>query len=471
MKNEIIKFLLEAEEFDADFVKELSGPSQDELDVQLGRILPDVIRRKEEKLGRKHVRITQHTNPKGETFVFGFFGRGKGQVTATLLYLDPGKGWRPADDATFYESASPRIRGEYWITDSGVWFADGDVGDMNHEMYAVDHARRKILDAIGGNSEADFMDEDTFRDLMIEALEDKGVVVEDSRDWIKIAENYLSTAYPGDRAIQAIFRAACGFGDARDVAVEHFGWIWCRGNNLSTWTYDRELLLSGVSEVIEQEDDGATDWSSLDLEIYVASRKRHYSITYGDLESGGNPTQDFTWPVIESEDGEDDTDFKDVYPDDGYGRYVPMGSISRGTVDPDHLIPRLIDVVRRVDPNKADNLQLEFEYLLTPEERGAFLWEKMYDVLNEYTPPYTYFGTHEGDSSDFGVWPDREAVENWLRSPEDIPPGEQTELIKLVPGEPIRPGQSRYVVKLNEYDYPVELYSGETGRLIWKYHD
>ena len=44
---------------------------------------------------------------------------------------------------TLLENA-PRIRGEYWIIDGSATFADGDVGDMNHEGYAIDHARHRI---------------------------------------------------------------------------------------------------------------------------------------------------------------------------------------------------------------------------------------------------------------------------------------------------------------------------------------
>ena len=33
------------------------------------------------------------------------------------------------------------------------------------------------------------------------------------------------------------------------------------------------------------------------------------------------------------------------------------------------------------------------------------------DALQEYCPPFVYFGTHEGDGADFGFWPDMDRIE------------------------------------------------------------
>jgi hypothetical protein len=42
------------------------------------------------------------------------------------------------------------------------------------------------------------------------------------------------------------------------------------------------------------------------------------------------------------------------------------------------------------------------------------------DALQEYCPPFIYFGTLEGDGADFGFWPDRDALDEALTQ-HDVP--------------------------------------------------
>jgi len=44
-------------------------------------------------------------------------------------------------------------------------------------------------------------------------------------------------------------------------------------------------------------------------------------------------------------------------------------------------------------------------------ETGTELVQKLMDYLNKFAAPYCYFGSHAGDSSDFGYWIDFERIE------------------------------------------------------------
>jgi hypothetical protein len=197
------------------------------------------------------------------------------------------------------------IRGEYWITDGDVWFADGDVGDMNHEMYARDTATRKILDLFGTECDEEFCDEDTFRDLIIEALADDDIEV-DEENWQTAAIAHIRQITNGqDPGMwDDIWSVALGHGDARDVAVKYWGWIWVRNNSASIWTFtdsDRRNLLDGLNEIGDQEgrfgdDPEDAGWNEEEISVFIASSKKHVSLTIAELESGRTPSKDPTWP-------------------------------------------------------------------------------------------------------------------------------------------------------------------------------
>jgi hypothetical protein len=55
-------------------------------------LLQDIVRQKEQTFGRELQSSSVHTNPHGETFCFGQFGRGKNSLTITLLWFNPRNG-------------------------------------------------------------------------------------------------------------------------------------------------------------------------------------------------------------------------------------------------------------------------------------------------------------------------------------------------------------------------------------------
>jgi len=95
-------------------------------------------------------------------------------------------------------------------------------------------------------------------------------------------------------------------------------------------------------------------------------------------------------------------------------RYLPLGSISTGTLRNEDIIPELLDLGNEVRMNSADRREwryLESEYKNEPAlldlEGGSIASEyieRLYDLLQAYAPPFCYVGSHPGDGADIGVW-------------------------------------------------------------------
>lgn len=84
-------------------------------------------------------------------------------------------------------------------------------------------------------------------------------------------------------------------------------------------------------------------------------------------------------------------------------KYI-IGSVSHGTMRTEDLIPRFMPIVRYFDESRANQLQEELDSCLSDEDKDYFLNETLFDVLNEFAPPYFYFGSHIGDGADYGFW-------------------------------------------------------------------
>lgn len=103
---------------------------------------------------------------------------------------------------------------------------------------------------------------------------------------------------------------------------------------------------------------------------------------------------------------------------------VRLGSVIHGTLRTEHLILAFLEELEAIDRDKADSFwgripaeafeDLEDDWWSS--EEAYWLLEELFDTLNEFAPPFTYFGALEGDGSDFGFWVDRhslqEAIEN-----------------------------------------------------------
>ena len=95
-------------------------------------------------------------------------------------------------------------------------------------------------------------------------------------------------------------------------------------------------------------------------------------------------------------------------------KYGEIGTLSHGTMRKEDLIPDFLSELDwlSVENDNKDHQKMANEIqkriddtqdYYESEESGYDL-EDLFDALNEYALPYFYFGSHPGDSSDYGFW-------------------------------------------------------------------
>jgi len=103
---------------------------------------------------------------------------------------------------------------------------------------------------------------------------------------------------------------------------------------------------------------------------------------------------------------------------------VHLGTISHGTLRTEDLLEAFtseLESLARQEPQNFEHLRLAFEvrteYLPDEElpDDAHEMRAQLEDALQEYAPPFVYFGSHPGDGADFGFWPDHDALEDAAR--------------------------------------------------------
>lgn len=92
---------------------------------------------------------------------------------------------------------------------------------------------------------------------------------------------------------------------------------------------------------------------------------------------------------------------------------VNIGTLIHGTLNETDLLTAFATELSRVSDVGHDELRREaYREAGNPTENASEVISDLIDALNEYAPVHTYFGTHEGDGSDFGFWPDADSFED-----------------------------------------------------------
>lgn len=145
-------------------------------------------------------------------------------------------------------------------------------------------------------------------------------------------------------------------------------------------------------------------------------------------------------------------------------KYI-IGSISSGTMRPEDLIPVFLSTLEDLDPERAKQIRedkenkLVFEWLDDTDndkpEAADYLLDELFDALNEYAPPYFYFGSHPDDGADYGFW----LSEDFEQDFEGLKVKDTSEVPADYTGE---------VLHVSDHGNPT-LYDAENGKLteVW----
>jgi hypothetical protein len=211
------------------------------------------------------------------------------------------------------------IQGEYWIDDSGnAIFADGDVGDMNHEMVVADGLVRQFLDVmdIGAYEEHVGGLQDHEDEIRAWCLEEGGVEEdpegydpEDPDDAKWLAENAealelinddpiefardlvrgrIGKHFPAKDQFDDAWAIACGSGvhDAREYAMKYNGWKRVARHNVETWTLtanDLKVIADGLSDAAGGDEIDPDETFNIEVR---STRKYYTDVPWSDIDSG-----------------------------------------------------------------------------------------------------------------------------------------------------------------------------------------
>lgn len=111
-------------------------------------------------------------------------------------------------------------------------------------------------------------------------------------------------------------------------------------------------------------------------------------------------------------------------------KQASIGSISTGTLREPDLLRAFAASLYDLQKDTGDRLEMcaEAERIAdalddNPDDTGyqddaAGMLEDLQDALQEYAPPFCYFGAHEGDGADFGFWPSHDAIRDAIHDDE-----------------------------------------------------
>ena len=88
-----------------------------------------------------------------------------------------------------------------------------------------------------------------------------------------------------------------------------------------------------------------------------------------------------------------------------------LGTVISGTLRPEDLLPAFVHIIDSLGGDSSLPWFTHQEFQNGERSYLDCVMEAHKAVLNQLCPPFVYFGTHPNDPSDFGFWPDWDALQ------------------------------------------------------------
>lgn len=217
------------------------------------------------------------------------------------------------------------IRGEYWIVDGEPQFADGDVGDYNHEALAIEHVFGTWSEDVSNLAEEYGIESEDDDYYGYEGI-DPEKVTEKINQILEILQEQHSEEDANGILMKQLninepaYLVICGFGSAFEYVMMYEGWIAVRGTNADLYGYDeakRKSLADGIESVFYEE--GIPPEQIEEIEIQVSDHKTGNNF-YATLEDLKQP-QVVVRPQQQPVNTKGDRRFAWTYPDPEENKY------------------------------------------------------------------------------------------------------------------------------------------------------
>lgn len=174
------------------------------------------------------------------------------------------------------------IRGEYWIDDSGMThYADGDVGDLNHEGYVVSMLIHQLADHDNWDKYKEELGKEMLDDYINRFPNSKQQLIDSYKN---DPDKFFQLGVKRNKIQKEV--AVIEGGDARLYAIKNWNWKAVRGHNVETWRItpnDLKIIAKGIGEILDSEGDEESD---PELYIYSYATKTGQDYLLSQIETG-----------------------------------------------------------------------------------------------------------------------------------------------------------------------------------------